>query len=212
MHRFTPRTCLARVLWLTLATFAASATAADRAAPATPPQVDEQPLVQRATLLNIASENHLLAVVEGLERMDGMRSVRRISWSSATKEAVIELTMQPHAENHWRAYLERMLSPHRKAAGPAPDGPEWFAAPDKLVRRTASFPSIASEEQALALQNVIRLLKGVKEVRVVSRSPANNAVELEVSLRADAEKAWDEFLTALHVIRGGANTSVTSRP
>ena len=66
------------------------------------------PIVRDAVIVNVFSEKALLAIMEYLAKLDGVREVRRLSFNRTTNEAHIELVGVPGIEAFWRAYLEDM--------------------------------------------------------------------------------------------------------
>lgn len=97
--------------------------------PAAPPPA-EKLFVRKVVFTNVSSENHLLAIMEYIGHLDGVRSVKRLSLDPKTREALVEFTGSPSIENTWRAYLENMHKSVVKGASPSKDMqskyPDWF--------------------------------------------------------------------------------------
>ena len=91
-------------------------------------------LVHEAVIVNVFSDSALLAIMEYIGRMQGVYSVKRLSFDRTTNEALVEIIGSPHSETVWRAYLEKM--PKTKVnVQVTPNGalrnkyPSWFQPP-----------------------------------------------------------------------------------
>ena len=65
-------------------------------------------LVHEAVVVNVFSDGALLAISEYIGKMQGIYSVKRLSFDRTTNEALLEIVGSPHSETVWRAYLEKM--------------------------------------------------------------------------------------------------------
>jgi hypothetical protein len=88
-------------------------------------------LVHDAVIVNVFSESALLAIMEYMQKMEGIYHVKRLSFDRKTNEANIEIIGSPHSETVWRAYLEKLpktkvnvrLTPNDKLHNKYPS---WF--------------------------------------------------------------------------------------
>lgn len=65
-------------------------------------------IVHRVILTNVQDNTDLLAFMEHIAKMQGVYTVRRISWDPKSKDAEIEVIGSPQAESFWRAHIEQM--------------------------------------------------------------------------------------------------------
>jgi hypothetical protein len=65
-------------------------------------------IVHRIILTNVRDNTDLLAFMEHIAKMQGVYTVRRVSWDPKSKDAEIEVICSPQAESFWRAYIEQM--------------------------------------------------------------------------------------------------------
>jgi len=88
-------------------------------------------LVHEAVIVNVFSDSALLAIMEYMEKMQGIYNVKRLSFDRKTNEALLEIVGSPHSETVWRAYLEKLpktkvnvqLTPNDKLRNKYPS---WF--------------------------------------------------------------------------------------
>lgn len=88
-------------------------------------------IVHEAVIVNVFSDSALLAIMEYIGKMEGVYSVKRLSFDRRTNEALIEIIGAPHTDRVWRAYLEKL--PKTKVnVQITPNGalrnkyPDWF--------------------------------------------------------------------------------------
>jgi len=80
----------------------------DQPAPEARTEEGSPPIVERVVLLNVASESALLAIMEYLERANGVREVKRVALDRKAAEALLEVIVEADAQTAWRAYLENL--------------------------------------------------------------------------------------------------------
>lgn len=91
-------------------------------------------LVHHAVIVNVFSENALLAIMEYMGKMQGVYHVKRLDFDRRTNEALIEIVGEPRSQTFWRAYLEKLpktkvnvqVTPNDKLHNKYPD---WFLPP-----------------------------------------------------------------------------------
>jgi hypothetical protein len=95
-----------------------------------PEPASEKIMKDRVVILNVMSETQLLAILETIGRVEGVREVRRIDFDRRTNEALLEIEGERRRQTHWRATLENLP----KMITTAPDAarkelPVWFTKP-----------------------------------------------------------------------------------
>jgi hypothetical protein len=65
-------------------------------------------LVYRADLEGVRSHNHLLALMEHIQKEKGVYHVRQLNFDAEKKVARIEIVASPKSESFWRAHVENM--------------------------------------------------------------------------------------------------------
>jgi hypothetical protein len=65
-------------------------------------------IVHRVKITDIHTQNHLLAIMEYVQKLKDVYHVRQLTTDLAKGEATIEIVAAPKAESFWRAYLEKM--------------------------------------------------------------------------------------------------------
>ncbi len=91
---------------------------------------DEKLVVHQVAFTHVTSEKQLLGIIEYIEHLGGIRSVKRLDLDKKTNEALIEFSGDPSIENRWRAYLEDMPKGKVNVSASSKDlsrqYPDWF--------------------------------------------------------------------------------------
>ena len=84
-----------------------------RSAAARPDAAGSEPAAEtimkdRVVITNVMSETQLLAILESIEKVDGVREVLRLDFDRKTNEALLEIVGERRRQTYWRAHLENL--------------------------------------------------------------------------------------------------------
>lgn len=87
-------------------------------------------MADRVVITNVTSESQLLAILESLGYVEGVREVRRIDFDRKTNEVLLEIIGERRRQTHWRAFLENLPKTTKVAPDTArKELPAWFTKP-----------------------------------------------------------------------------------